>query len=353
MDEHASLRTPIDPLHAPSRERTPAAPRGAGRGLNMGFWAGYWASLKPREVEEPIDVYVHRPLAYMLTRALFPLPVSPDAVTLLSILAGIASAASLLASFPHHLQLGGLFLFLSAVLDCADGQLARMRGTSSMFGRMLDGTADLITVGAVAPASLWVMWCQLATPLWVKGTVLAVTCVAVVTTSFHTTMYDHYKNVFLRLTGPYQEGEDYEAARARREKTRGTTSFVANFAYPIYLFYLKSQRDYVKKFDPYTSARVTLFPSFDAERGAVYRKMAGPTMAIWRRFFGFGSMVFMLALCNALAHPEYFVIVRMFIMNPIFYFYLRPLQRRVSREAFRQMNLVMPDQTAAEGTVAG
>jgi hypothetical protein len=163
----------------------------------------------------------------------------------------------LVSSFAHHLQIGGLLLFLSAVLDCADGQLARMRGTSSLFGRMLDGTADLITVGVVAPASLWVMWCQLATPLWVKGTVVAVTCIAVVTTSFHTTMYDHYKNVFLRLTGPYQEGEDYESARARRESTRGTTSLVANLAYPIYLFYLKSQRDYVKAFDPYTSALLT------------------------------------------------------------------------------------------------
>jgi phosphatidylglycerophosphate synthase len=315
----------------------------------MSFWSGYWASLKPREVEETIDVYVHRPLAYVLARAFRPLPISPDFVTVLSILAGIASAVSLLASFPHHLQASGLLLFLSAVLDCADGQLARMRGTSSIFGRMLDGTADLVTVGAVAPASLWVMWCQLTTPLWIKGTVVAVTCVAVVTTSFHTTMYDHYKNVFLRLTGPYQEGEDYEAARERRENTRGKTSFVANLVYPIYLFYLKSQRDYVKGFDPYTSARLTMFPPYDPERGDIYRAMAGPIMTCWRRYFGFGTMVFSLAVFNALAHPEYFVAVRMFILNPIFYFYLRPKQRRASREAFRRMNLVLPDQTDAKG----
>jgi phosphatidylglycerophosphate synthase len=314
----------------------------------MSFWSGYWASLKPREVEETIDVYVHRPLAYVLTRAFFRLPISPDFVTLLSILAGIASALSLLASFPHHLQVGGLLLFLSAVLDCADGQLARMRGTSSLFGRMLDGSADLVTVGAVAPASLWVMWCQLTTPLWVKGTVLAVTCIAVVTTSFHTTMYDHYKNVFLRLTGPYQEGEDYETARERRDETRGKTSVVATLAYPIYLFYLKSQRDYVKRFDPYTSARLTKFPPYDRERGEIYRALAGPAMTLWRRYFGFGTMVFSLALFNALAHPEYFVALRMFVLNPIFYFYLRPMQRRASREAFRRMNLVLPDQRGAD-----
>ena len=314
----------------------------------MSFWSGYWASLKPREVEETIDVYVHRPLAYVLAKALYPLPVSADAVTAVSILAGIGSAAALLSSFPHHLQVGGFLLFLSAVLDCADGQLARMRKTSSLFGRMLDGTADLITVAAVAPASVWVMWCQLTTPLWVKSTVLAVTCIAIVTTSFHTTMYDHYKNVFLRLTGPYQEGEDWESARERRENTRGTTSMVADFAYPIYLFYLKSQRDYVKRFDPYTSARLTRFPPYDAARGAIYRAVAGPVMTTWRRYFGFGTMVFMLAFFDALEHPEYFVAIRMFVLNPIFYFYLRPLQRRASRDAFAKMNLVLPDQAGGE-----
>jgi phosphatidylglycerophosphate synthase len=315
----------------------------------MSFWSGYWASLKPREVEETIDVYVHRPIAYVLSRALYPTPISPDAVTALSILAGIASATSLLVDFPYHLQASGLLLFLSAVLDCADGQLARMRKTSSIFGRMLDGTADLITVGAVAPASVWVMWCQLTTPLWIKLTVLAVTCIGIVTTSFHTTMYDHYKNVFLRLTGPYEEGDDYEAACERREKSRGQTSAVANFAYPIYLFYLKSQRDYVKKFDPYTSARLTLFPAYDPARGAIYREIAGPVMKLWRTLFGFGTMVFTLALFNALAHPEYFIVTRMFLLNPIFYFYLRPRQRRASREAFEKMNLVLPDQTRSEG----
>src|SRR5258706_12046514 len=107
----------------------------------MGFWLGYRASLKPLEVEEPIDVYIHRPLSYLLARACFRLPISPDFITLSSIVFGLASAAALLATFPHHLQVGGLLLFGSAVLDCADGQLARMRGTSSMFGRMLDGVA--------------------------------------------------------------------------------------------------------------------------------------------------------------------------------------------------------------------
>src|SRR5258707_383963 len=246
----------------------------------MGFWSGYWASLKPLEVEEPIDIYVHRPLAYVLARACYSLPVSPDAITGLSILAGIASAISLVSVFPYHLHIGGLLLFGSAVLDCADGQLARMGGTSSVFGRMLDGSAVLFTVGAAAPATVWVIWRSLeGAPLWAKVAVVCLCCITMVTSSFHTTMYDHYKNVFLRLTGPFQEGEDYEAARARYE-SKTTFSLLEKITYPIYLFYLKSQRDYVIKFDPHTSARLTLFPTFEPSRGEIYRATAGRAMKV-------------------------------------------------------------------------
>ena len=313
----------------------------------MGFWSGYWASLKPLEVEEPIDVYVHRPLAYLVAKACYPFPISADAVTFLSILAGIASGVCLVMTFPWHLQIGGLLLFSSAVLDCADGQLARMRKTSSLFGRMLDGTADLFTVGAAAPATVWVIYSSLQAPLWVRGAAVALCVAAMVTTSFHTTMYDHYKNVFLRFTGPFQEGEDYESAEARY---RAKTSFtiVERIAYPIYLFYLKSQRDYVLKFDPFTSARLTQFPPFDPERAATYRAHAGPAMKIWRTVFGFGSMVFGLALFNAVGHPEYYLVIRLVLLNAVYYGYLKPLQRRASRDAFRKMHLVLPDQEGEE-----
>ncbi|HEX7450981.1 MAG TPA: hypothetical protein VF294_01775, partial [Polyangiaceae bacterium] len=36
------------------------------------FWDAYFRSLKPLEVEEPIDVWVHRPPAYVLARILMP-----------------------------------------------------------------------------------------------------------------------------------------------------------------------------------------------------------------------------------------------------------------------------------------
>ena len=99
-----------------------------------GFWAGYWKTLKPLAVEEPVDVWIHRPLAYVLAKALYPTPVSPNLVTMISIVFGVLGACCFLADFsqphaarwPRHLHLGDLRLRRRAARSHA-GHLERIR----------------------------------------------------------------------------------------------------------------------------------------------------------------------------------------------------------------------------------
>jgi phosphatidylglycerophosphate synthase len=312
------------------------------------FWAGYWKTLKPLAVEEPVDVWIHRPLAYVLAKALYSTPVSPNLVTMISIVFGLFGGYCFVSSFSHHMLLGGLAIFTSAIFDCADGQLARMRGTSSVFGRMLDGVADLVVSVAAVGGAIFVIGSKYQGSPPVLVAALALCVATAVTGSFHTGMYDHFKNVYLRLTSPsFKEGEDYESARERfAEKTGG--SFLVNaVAWPIYLFYVKSQTDYVHKFDPHTSARLALFGPFSASRAAIYEKHCGPLMRMWRTWFGFGSLVFGLALFSAVDLLEVYMVVRLVALNVVFYGYLRPRQRQASKAAFAEMGLRLPDQARA------
>ena len=311
----------------------------------MSWLEGYKASLKPLEVEEPIDVYVHRPLGYVVARMAYPTLVSPDLLTLVSIFFGSAAGICLGWEFAWHMQLGALLTFLSAVLDCSDGQLARMRKSSSPFGRMIDGVADLITTSFVVPASLLVLWRLYDSDTWLAGTVVGLGIATIVTSSFHTGMYDHYKNVYLRVTTDrYKEGEDYETAFERWKATAAGLPLWKRLSWRIYLFYVGSQSDYVKNFDPYTSSRLGAFPAYDPERAAIFRKHNASLMRLWRSLFGFGSMVFGLALSNAFERPDIYLAIRLFLLNGIFYLYLRPAQRRASRRAFDEMGVHMPDQ---------
>jgi hypothetical protein len=313
-----------------------------------GFWAAYWKSLKPLAVEEPIDVWVHRPLAYVLTKLLYPTPVSPNLVTFISILFGIAAGISLVWPFPGHMVVAGAMIFWSAIFDCADGQLARMRGTSSAFGRMLDGVADLVVSVAAVGGSTWAIWTKFSDTPWLGSCAVALAIATIVTGSFHTGMYDHFKNVYLRLTSPtFKEGEDYEDALERRRTNGKQGNFLARAAWPIYLFYLKSQLDYLHRFDPFTSARLGMFPAYSAENAAIYEKHAGHLMRVWRTWFGFGSLVFGIALFAALDLLEVYMALRLFALNALFYGYLRPAQRRASLAAFREMGIALPDQKTA------
>ncbi|HYP98720.1 MAG TPA: CDP-alcohol phosphatidyltransferase family protein [Polyangiaceae bacterium] len=304
----------------------------------MGFWDAYFRSLKPLEVEEPIDVWVHRPPAYVLAKILLPTPVSPNLVTVGSILAAFAAGGCIFANFPWHLPLAGALIFSSAVLDCCDGQLARLRKSSSAFGRMLDGVADWVGSTVVVGGGAWLVLRKFQEPRWAMAVAGVLALTTIITGSFHTTMYDHFKNVFLRLTHPsYREGEELSAALERFEAQRGQMSFVIRVTFAIYFFYLRSQNDYVDKFDPLSRGLAAQSVEFSERNAAVYRKYAGPVMRWWRTLFGFGSLVFGLAVSIGLDIAEYYMLFRLLLLNALFYGYIRPRQREATRRALQEI----------------
>jgi len=304
----------------------------------VSFWDAYFRSLKPLEVEEPVDVWVHRPPAYVLARILLPTPVSPNLVTIGSIILGCAAGAAIFAGFPWHLQAAGVLIFSSAVLDCCDGQLARLRKSSSAFGRMLDGVADLVVSTVVVGGGAWLVLRKYHDPLWLLGVAAVLTVTTILTGSFHTTMYDHFKNVFLRMTHPsYREGEDLEVAEQRFRAQRAEMTYGLRLAWGIYFFYMRSQSDYADKFDPSAKRLVSENAEYSERNAAIYRKHAGPAMRLWRNFFGFGSLVFGLAVSIGCNVTEYYLLFRLIVLNAVFYGYLRPQQRLASRHALDEI----------------
>ena len=100
-------------------------------------WAG-----KGDLVEEWTDSHFFRPLGYLIAKAAEPTRLSPDHITVVCLATGLAAGWLFFFTNPWlNLAAFGLFI-LSDILDSADGQLARLRGTSSRFGRILDGVSD-------------------------------------------------------------------------------------------------------------------------------------------------------------------------------------------------------------------
>jgi hypothetical protein len=60
-------------------------------------------------------------------------------------------------------------------------------------------------------------------------------------------------------------------------------------------------------------------------------------MRLWRSFFGFGSLVFGLAVSIGFDVTEYYLLFRLVLVNAVFYGYLRPGQRQASLRAYEEM----------------
>ncbi len=116
-----------------------------------------------RRTSKPKDILwnklVARPLAAAVIVPLARTRITPNQVTLATLPVFLAGAALLIACPTWGaLVAGAAILELSYVLDCADGQLARLKGTSSPVGAHLDFLMDelkaFVLVGAVA-IRLW------------------------------------------------------------------------------------------------------------------------------------------------------------------------------------------------------
>ncbi len=95
---------------------------------------------------------VFRPLAHLVVLALAPLRVPPPAVVLAAVAFGVAGAVELGRG---HLVVAALLVQAKTVFDNADGQLARLTGRVTAFGRYLDSECDLLVDAALFAGLGW------------------------------------------------------------------------------------------------------------------------------------------------------------------------------------------------------
>ena len=82
-----------------------------------------------------------------VVRMLYSTPITPNQITVLSFFVGLLSIGFYVSDRSDSLVWGAIFLYGKVLLDNIDGNLARVRGTSSRLGRFLDSLTDfLVTV---------------------------------------------------------------------------------------------------------------------------------------------------------------------------------------------------------------
>ena len=91
---------------------------------------------------------MHLRLFHWFVRPLLKLPVTPNQVTAVRLVLGIASGFFFAGGDYAHYLTGGILFELSLLLDNLDGEIARARGLQTRWGERFDLVADVITTAS-------------------------------------------------------------------------------------------------------------------------------------------------------------------------------------------------------------
>jgi len=86
-----------------------------------------------------VSRYLNRPLSRPLARALSGTPVTPNAVTIFTLLLAVATGGMIAGGWNI---VGGIGIQVVSVIDGVDGELARLKRLTSRFGAVLDAVTD-------------------------------------------------------------------------------------------------------------------------------------------------------------------------------------------------------------------
>jgi phosphatidylglycerophosphate synthase len=155
------------------------------RNRAVAFVDEYNKSLKNPAAEEIFDLILFRPLAYLFVKGIYRFQITPNQLTALSVALGLLAAVAFAASSSLPVLWGAILYASANLLDCADGQLARLQRSGTPFGRVWDGMADYLSgiavfIGIGVGFGNW--WLVVA---------------AGISSAIHATVFDSYQSKFL------------------------------------------------------------------------------------------------------------------------------------------------------------
>jgi len=209
----------------------------------MSLLAEYRKSLKQVEVEELVDLYFFRPLGFALVKAIYRTNITPNQLTMVSLALGILGGVCY--GFGHRMavMLGATLYAVSLVLDCSDGQLARLKKNGTRLGRVLDGFIDYfvgiavylgIGIGLAPETGNSLMWWFLI-------------AAAGLSNFFHSVSVDYYRTRFIDFVqgegASHFEDEDYRSFKEELGVLKAQKGKVLRkWAIGAYLRYLNIQK---------------------------------------------------------------------------------------------------------------
>src|SRR3984893_2841295 len=128
----------------------------------------------------------------VVARAALAFRLTPTFITVFGAIVGVAGGALLYD--PGLAFAGFALIILHSILDSSDGQLARMTGQVTEWGRLLDGAG-----GYVTHAAIYIAIIAASLARGVGATVFLWAVLAAIANGAHAQMYDYHRSVYARV----------------------------------------------------------------------------------------------------------------------------------------------------------
>lgn len=295
------------------------------------------STFKSQDTEEWLDIHFTRPLGFLWAKFFDALGVHPNVVTILSIVLGIAAGVMFYFDDLTYNIIGILLLVWANLYDSADGQLARMTGKKTRWGRILDGFAGDVWFFCIYaaiclrlmgqpmpfwPAHDWGVW------IWLLCAWAGLIC-----HGKQCQLADYYRNIHLYfLKG--ESGSELDNAAALRAEFRSLT-WRKDGAWRLFLYfygnYTRSQEQQTPAFQAFKAKLDQRYgraiPAALAER---FRRGSLPLMK-YANILTFNTRAIVLYISILLGQPWLYPLFEVTVMAALYY-YMRARHERLCRE---------------------
>ena len=189
------------------------------------------ASLKSVETENILDLYFYRPIGYQIARALKHTRITPNMVTVLSIFVGAGTGFMFYFDNLTYNLIGILLLVVANILDCVDGQLARLTGIKSKIGRVLDGIAGDIWFFLIYVCLAWRLTNTYGTAwFFIPATLSGLSHL------IQANITDYYKTLHLFFESK-EKGKEFQTQKQVQAQQQKMKFGISKFFYSLYDIY--------------------------------------------------------------------------------------------------------------------
>lgn len=301
------------------------------------------STFKSQDTEEWFDIHFTRPLGLLWARFFNHFDVHPNVVTILSIILGAAAGMMFYFDNIVYTLLGILLLVWANLYDSADGQLARMTGKKTRWGRILDGFAGdvwFFTIYAAICLRLqgqyipgtevkWGVW------IWLLSAFSGFIC-----HGKQCQLADYYRNIHLYFIKG-EQGSELDNFKKLRSELK-TLSWKRDGMWMVFLYF----------YGNYTKSQESMTPAFQQLRLALREKYgksplpqqlcadfrAGslPLMK-YANILTFNTRAIVLYIVLLAGQPWLYLVFEIVVMNVLF-FYMRARHESLCREMLLRLS---------------